>query len=272
MRHETTRDDGHDVEEQLARYGTWLAARVGVPVVPPALEEPARVLPRARSRAGLVATGSVAIAAAVALVVWLGVADRGPRSGEPVVVGTEPSTRATNVDGTQTVVAQVLSDDASGLEATLRIDQGRAEGLAEGMAVVVDGGDARPVLVGLVAEVATHTATVRLLHDRESRISVWIPVYRQAGILAGQGDPERLSIDAVPISADERPRVGQIVETSGRDGSPVPSGLVVGSVWAVDDTPPGAVDTHVDVRPIADLERVTRVRVFTDPTHGEVVG
>jgi rod shape-determining protein MreC len=313
MRTDTTQRDRPDIEDQLARYGTWLAARVGVPVTPPTLDEPAHGVHRARARVGLVATGSVAIAAAVALVVWLGVGDSGPRSGEPVIVGTQPSTQATSPEGappataalreqlaqvlsdlariqsvilenqelqelislqvpgsSEVVVAQIVPGAADNLESTLQIDKGSAEGLAEGMAVVI-GGDAVPVLVGRVADVATHTATVRLLQDPDSRISVWIPVYRQAGILQGEGDPERLSIDEVPISADERPHVGQIVETSGRDGSEIPPGLIVGSVAAVDDTPPGGLATHVDVRPIADLERVTHVRVITDYTPGDVV-
>jgi rod shape-determining protein MreC len=314
MRTDTTQSDRPDVEDQLARYGTWLAARVGVPVTPPTFHEPAPEVHRARARAGLVATGSVAIAAAVALVVWLGVGDRGPRSSEPVIVGTQPSTQATGPEGvpaadalrreqlaqlrsdleriqsvilenqelqellslqvhgsSEVVVAQVVPGAAGNVESTLQIDKGGAEGLAEGMAVVIGSDDAVPVLIGRVAEVATHTATIRLLHDPDSRISVWIPVYRQAGILEGEGDPGQLSIDEVPISVDERPRVGQIVETSGRDGSELPPGLIVGSVSAVDDAPPNAFDTHVDVRPIADLERLTYVRVITDYTLGDVV-
>jgi rod shape-determining protein MreC len=171
---------------------------------------------------------------------------------------------------TEAVVAQVVSGAPNNFQSTVQIDKGSAEGLERGMAVVIGDATGQPVLVGRLTEVATHTATVRLLHDRESRISVWIPVYRQAGILAGEGDPERLSIDEVPISADERPRVGQIVETSGRDGSELPPGLIVGSVSSVDDSPPGALDTHVEVRPIADLERVTHVRVITDYTPGEL--
>ena len=172
---------------------------------------------------------------------------------------------------TERVVAQVVSGAPNNFQSTLQIDKGSADGLVAGMPVVIGDDDAQPVLIGRLTDVATHTATVRLLQDRESRISVWIPVYRQAGILEGQGDPERLSIDDVPINADERPRVGQIVETSGRDGSDLPPGLIVGSVSAVDDAPPGALDTHVDVRPIADLERITHVRVITDYTPGEVV-
>jgi rod shape-determining protein MreC len=171
---------------------------------------------------------------------------------------------------TERVVAQVVSGAPNNFQSTLQIDKGSADGLAAGMAVVIGDDDAQPVLIGRLTEVATHTATVRLLQDRESRISVWIPVYRQAGILVGEGDPERLSIDEVPVNADERPRIGQIVETSGRDGSELPPGLIVGSVSAVDDSSPGALDTHVDVRPVADLERVTHVRVITDYTPGEL--
>jgi rod shape-determining protein MreC len=172
---------------------------------------------------------------------------------------------------TERVVAQVVSGAPNNFQSTLQIDKGSAEGLVAGMAVVIGDDDAQPVLIGRLTEVATHTATVRLLQDPESRISVWIPLYRQAGILEGEGDPEQLSIDDVPVRAGERPSVGQIVETSGRDGSELPPGLIVGSISAVDRATPGELETHVDVRPIADLERVTHVRVITDYTPGELV-
>jgi rod shape-determining protein MreC len=171
---------------------------------------------------------------------------------------------------TERVVAQVTSGSPNNFQSTLQIDKGSADGLAVDMAVVIGGDDAEPVLIGRISEVATHTATVRLLQDPDSRVSVWIPVYGQAGILEGRGSPDRLVIEDLEIGPDERPRVGQVVETSGREGSEFPPGLIIGSISAVADAPPGATTTNVDVRPIADLERVTRVRVITDYTPGEV--
>jgi rod shape-determining protein MreC len=171
---------------------------------------------------------------------------------------------------TERVVAQVTSGAADNFESTLRIDKGSADGLAEGMAVVIGGDDAEPVLVGRIAEVDTHAATVRLLQDPESQVSVWIPVYGETAILQGEGSADRLVIEDIPIGPNEVPAVGQVVETSGREGSEFPPGLIIGSISAVAAPRPGALFTSVDVRPIADLERITRVRVITDYTSGDV--
>jgi hypothetical protein len=283
-----------DLLDRLQALGSWLDETVepvtaaearGAPVVTE--DVPLRLR---RRRRGVQALGATATAVAVALATWSVARDDGGNADPDDVVVDEPTTTTgpapiphaihenrelqalldLEVAGsTEVVVAQVVSGPPTGVTSTLQLDAGSADGLAVDMAVVIAGGDDEPVLIGRISDVATHAATVRLLHDRDSRIDVWIPISGRAGVLEGRGS-DRLVVHDVEIWPDELPRVGQVVETSARGGSDLPPGLLIGSVSAVADPPPGAGTTDVDVRPFADLEQVTRVRVITDYTPDEV--
>jgi rod shape-determining protein MreC len=144
-----------------------------------------------------------------------------------------------------TVTAEVIGQNASNFEATIVLDKGQADGLAPGMPVVDGLG-----LVGRVVQVASHEATVELVTDARSVVSV---TYGSKGNLAaatGQGPGAPLRVDYVPNQTSLRR--GALLSTSGEQLGMYPPGIPVARVLRVRSTPAGTQAT-VLARPVADL-------------------
>jgi rod shape-determining protein MreC len=144
-----------------------------------------------------------------------------------------------------TVTAEVIGQSSSNFEATVTLDKGQDDGVAVGMPVVDGLG-----LVGRVVQVASHQATVELITDSRSVVSV---TYGTGGALAaasGQGPGASLRVDYVPNRAPIRR--GELLSTSGEQLGLYPPGIPVARVQSVRSTAAGT-QASVSARPVADL-------------------
>jgi rod shape-determining protein MreC len=145
----------------------------------------------------------------------------------------------------------------------LWIDQGARTGLAPGMPVC--SGD---LLIGKIARVASHHGIVRLVTDPASRILVRVLSEsedrketslsnRRQGILLGTGSAS-CRLDYLPLEEPVHP--GDWVLSTGSDGQ-YPPDLVIGEVVRVSQ---GSLFHEIEVRPMADLDRLENAQVWSD--------
>lgn len=150
--------------------------------------------------------------------------------------------------------ASIVSGGITNFDDTVKIDKGSSSGVQKGMAVVSGQG-----LVGLIIDSSDSTATMQLITSRDTAVGVKVPEKRGLLVLNGRGDPHQMS--GVVDKANEA-EVGDVVVTSGVEGSPYPAGIPVGRVAAVsvdqletDKT----IDVDVQVT-LSDVEFVTVVK------------
>lgn len=148
--------------------------------------------------------------------------------------------------------AQVIRRPVSIWEGVIVIDRGSEDGVEPGMPVIAAQG-----LVGQVAEVSPHSATVRLLTDQQSGVAAMIQSTRATGVLRGSVSGE-LSLDF--IDRAQLPLVGDVVITSGLGGV-YPTGIVVGDVTAVDDRR-GELYPRVTVESRVPVDRIEEVFIL----------
>jgi rod shape-determining protein MreC len=173
------------------------------------------------------------------------------------------------------VVASVVSGSVDNFHRTWRIDKGSSSGIEVGMPVVV-GGDAAAALVGEVKSVASDSAVVNRIDDRDFGAGAQLvqldgapgPVGRVRGI----PDSALLSFDLFdnsdPGVAIEK---GQLVMTA-NEASKFPPGLAIGNVRrSVPAT--AAVARNTRVEPLVSLDTVEIVKILrSPPTSGPVTG
>ena len=151
----------------------------------------------------------------------------------------------------KTLPAQVISEDASSWFRTVGIDKGSADGLREGLPVVVAEG-----AVGRIIRVTPHQARVLLITDASSAVAALVEKSRTRGVCRGQGD--QLVLDFALSGADIA--VGDRIVTSGTGGV-FPKGLVLGRVAAVTHVEYGLFQ-GVSVAPAVDFSRLEEVLVL----------
>lgn len=122
--------------------------------------------------------------------------------------------------------AEVIRRPVSIWEGVIVIDRGSADGIEPGMPVIAAQG-----LVGQVADVATHSSTVRLVTDQLSGVASLVQSSRTPGVVRGSVDGS-LSLDFIDRAL--LPVAGDVVITSGIGGV-YPAGIVVGDIVSVDD-------------------------------------
>jgi rod shape-determining protein MreC len=154
------------------------------------------------------------------------------------------------------IAARVVSGSPGNFEWTVQIDRGTNDGVAEDMAVVAGAG-----LVGRVVEASANRATVLLLRDPESGISVVTENARTTGIASGRAGETTLTLDFVDagVQVDE----GELVFTSGRDNSLFPASIPVAVVEKVEK---GGLEQDILLRPLVDLDSLEFVKVLRLPT------
>ena len=157
------------------------------------------------------------------------------------------------VEGTQLagVAAEVIAEDATSWFRTVVIDKGSADGISEGMPVVVPEG-----VVGRVIRVSGGEARVLLITDASSAAASLVQRTRTRGISRGEGNV--LNLDFALREADIV--VGDKVITSGMGGV-FPKGLAIGEVVSVQKGDFGLFQ-NVKVRPVADFSRLEEVLVL----------
>lgn len=152
------------------------------------------------------------------------------------------------------VAARVTSAPPTNYDQVVTIDRGRDDGIRPGMPVVNGAG-----LVGRVVRSADTQSVVRLLPDPTSAVGVVLSRSRDTGLARGQGRGQPLSVDLIGPDTDARP--GEVVKTSGLEGSAYPPGIPVGSVVDA-DAEETDLQLGVDMDPIVDFEGLTFVKVL----------
>ncbi len=142
-----------------------------------------------------------------------------------------------------TVKARVVSGAVSNFDATLEIDKGSSAGIQRGMPVVTGRG-----LIGRVAEVSDDRAVVELLSGGNFYVGFSVVGTNVLGKVRGQGEGGRL---AATVDGDDPVAAGQIVLTSGVQGSQFPQGIPIGTISRVEGTP-GSLETALEVQLLAD--------------------
>lgn len=151
----------------------------------------------------------------------------------------------------RTLPARVIAEDASSWFRTVVIDKGSADGVIEGMPVVVAEG-----VVGRVIRNSPKESRVLLITDAASSVATLIQDNRARGVCRGQG--HMLSFDFV--LRKEEVKVGDPVITSGMGGV-FPKGLLVGQVKSINRHAFGLFQT-IEVAPAVDFPRLEEVLVL----------
>jgi len=143
-------------------------------------------------------------------------------------------------------VAEVIGVDPDTTHHILIINLGANAGLFKGQPVL----DARGV-VGRVQFVGKQTARIMLISDRQHSVPVRINRNGIRAILSGTGDPDELSLQFVPETADIKK--GDLLVTSGL-GQDFPAGYPVGVVTRIRKVP-GEQFLEVSANAVAALDR-----------------
>ncbi len=147
--------------------------------------------------------------------------------------------------------ARVIAYDPSLWSRCAIVDQGKDQGVKNGLAVVAPDG-----IVGRVVETYGNYAKVMLVVDRNSGADAMVQRTRVRGILQGKGG-NRCFLEFVPKSADVQ--AGDLVLASGLGGI-YPKGLVFGKVTSANKKNPGAFQ-EIEVQPGVDLSTLEEVLV-----------
>ena len=147
--------------------------------------------------------------------------------------------------------ARVIAYDPSLWSRSAIIDQGKAQGVKDGLPVLAPQG-----IAGRIVEVYPQYSKVMLIVDRKSGADAMVQRTRVRGVLKGRGG-NRCSLEYVPKNADVQ--VGDLVLASGLVGL-YPKGLVFGKVTAADKNKPG-VFQEIEVTPNVDLSALEEVLV-----------
>ncbi|NOZ06187.1 MAG: rod shape-determining protein MreC [Chloroflexi bacterium] len=151
--------------------------------------------------------------------------------------------------------ATVIGRDPSNLVQSLLLNQGTADGVRQGQAVVTARG-----LVGRITEADLNWSKVLLLTDSNSRVNGLLQSSRATGIVAGRQG--KLYLRYVPQGEEIVPN--DIVVTSGLGGY-LPKGLVIGQVQNVQQRDVDMFQ-EAEIRSFVDFSRLELVIVLQDFT------
>ncbi len=151
-----------------------------------------------------------------------------------------------------TVRATVVSGAVSNYAETIEVDKGSDAGIEVGMPVITGRG-----MIGRVVRVSGNRSVVQLLSDGKSKVGFSIAGTNILGIVSGTGEGTRLRAE-VDAKRDVQP--GQILVTSGVEGSYFPQGIPIGTVTSVGE-PSGGTYRDLDVQMFATLSDLNYVSV-----------
>lgn len=157
--------------------------------------------------------------------------------------------------GLQVQVARLIRVDLGPYRHRVMINAGARQGVHVGMTVM----DAHGVM-GQVVELTRNTAQVMLITDPEHDIPVVDERTGFRAVARGTGNPDRLFLPAIPLSADVR--AGDRLLTSGLGGR-FPSGFPVATIIRVQADVDGMFAV-ADARPSAHLGRSSEVLLLRD--------
>ena len=151
--------------------------------------------------------------------------------------------------------ATVIGHDPSNLVQSLLLNQGTADGVRQGQAVVTARG-----LVGRITEAGLNWSKVLLLTDSTSQVNGLLQSSRATGIIAGRQG--KLYLRYVPQGEEITPN--DIVVTSGLGGY-LPKGLIIGQVQNVQKRDVDMFQ-EAEIRSFVDFSRLELVIVLQDFT------
>lgn len=152
------------------------------------------------------------------------------------------------------LTADVVSRSPAELRDVVAIDRGSSDGVREGMVVLSAG----RTLVGVVTQVTSGHAWVRLVTDPDSAVSAVVQESRAAGVVVGTHEG---AMEMQYVRQGMAVHEGDTVVTSS-EGGKVPGGLVVGRVAAVASQEQDLFQ-RITVQPLATLSRLETVLVMT---------
>ncbi len=159
------------------------------------------------------------------------------------------------------VTAKVLNPDPTGLQKSITIDKGAADGIRRGMAVVDP-----YYFVGLVVAVEEHSAKVMLAIDASSAVGAQLLESQADGIVYGRWQTGgRMDLSYVDLSVTPKP--GELVVTSTNletRTSQVPGGIIIGKVEGEPQKNPQGDAQTIRVLPAADFDNLKIVAVIVD--------
>lgn len=127
------------------------------------------------------------------------------------------------------LVAELLSVDPDPFSQEVIINKGDKQKLFLGQPVLDAGG-----IFGQVIQLGSYTSRVMMITDSRSAVPVQDNRSGVRGIVVGKGDPDRISLIDMPVTADIK--VGDQLTTSGL-GSVFPVGYPVGVITAIQQDP-----------------------------------
>ncbi len=151
-----------------------------------------------------------------------------------------------------TVGARVVAWDPKAWFKTIIIDRGEADGIKNGMPVVVDTG-----VVGRIIELSSHYARVLLMIDYNSSIDALVQRTRNRGILSGKSAP---TCELKYVLKNDDLVKGDVLVTSGCGGV-FPKGLKLGYVSRVKKSN-HSLFLEVDVVPAVKFDKLEEVLVI----------
>lgn len=131
-----------------------------------------------------------------------------------------------HMDGLEVVNAEVVSSGVGNFDATIEINRGSNDGVAEDQPVIAGG-----ALIGQVVRVSDTRSAIRLVTDPKFQVGVRVAGRPGLGIVSGQGDETRLRATSFDLTTEIRP--GDHLVTSGAARSPFPPDIPVGVVTEV---------------------------------------
>lgn len=174
------------------------------------------------------------------------------------------ATEITFADDIEQVAARVIAGPSSSFEETVTIDKGSDHGIEEGMAVVTGAG-----FVGRVERVSSNRSVVLLLSDARMIVSARLVASQGLGRVEGRG-PQRTPV--IELLADETATEGEILQTSGLEGSLYPPGIPIGQLVSLPEGAGSSGDSDDDTTStttggatLPDLDPVGTVRADVQP-------
>ncbi|MCE7883574.1 MAG: rod shape-determining protein MreC [Actinobacteria bacterium ATB1] len=162
-------------------------------------------------------------------------------------------TKLQNQDDFAYLTTRVSGVRVSNTDWSIEIDSGTENGISDGNPVLAGQG-----LVGRVTDATSNRSKVMLLSDPQFSVTVRDERSGVTGVVTGRAeDPPRLEL--VEASADVQE--GDLLTTSGFEGSSFPAGIPVGSVVAV-RTDDSGLTLRIEVEPFADATRREYVSVL----------
>lgn len=158
----------------------------------------------------------------------------------------------TELTGIAGVDARIIDGPINNFDETIEIDRGAKQGVKVGNPVVTGAG-----LVGVVVGVGPDRARVSPLSNTSSAVSARLSRSGDTGFVRGLSAGRALDLDLIEL--DTPVAIGEVVVTSGLEGSRFPPGIPVGRVARVR---PGTIHQKIAVRPAVDLERSVFVSVL----------